>query len=99
MTRRPFNWFGWSLVAAIATNVALSLGCAGFNATIDDACIAGKIGPDAAAWLNANPETWKRHGDYLGPVKVDDRILNGTCSALVKEVSGAIADAIEKAAE
>ena len=55
-----------------------------FGAWIDDKCVAGKIKPDAAEWLNANPDTWKQHSDYAQPVKENDRILNGDCSETMK---------------
>lgn len=80
------------------------VGCAGsggggykeFGAWIDDKCVAGKIRAPAAEWLNANPETWKQHGDYAQPVKKDDRILNGDCSKTLKSAGeGDWEDALE----
>ena len=68
------------LIAALI--LALSLGCAGTKAGMkfDDLCIAGRIKPDAAQWLNENQGSWKQHSDYGAPIKAGDRLFNGDCS-------------------
>ena len=62
-----------------------------FGADFDDVCIAGKMRRESAAWMNANQETWKVHGDYTdarqpNPIKKGDRIFNGHCSEVTKRL-------------
>jgi len=84
---------------AFGIAVLLSLGvvsCAGapvdiekFGADFDDLCIAGKLKPTSAAWLNSNQDLWKQHRDYTEvdgetPLKAGDRLFNGDCSLVTK---------------
>ncbi|MEE9382866.1 MAG: hypothetical protein V3V08_05570 [Nannocystaceae bacterium] len=63
----------------------LVVGCAGTKggAVFDDLCIAGRLKPPSAEWLNRNPHNWKPHSDYEHPIRAGDRILNRECSAVV----------------
>lgn len=80
----------------IATIGVIAISCTGksiniekFGADFDDLCIAGKLKPTSAAWLNSNQDLWKQHRDYTEirhprPLKDGDRVFNGDCSLVTK---------------
>ena len=80
-----------ALVGVIAVSCSTPIDVAKFGADFDDLCIAGKVKPTSAAWLNANQDLWKQHRDYTDlrgdfPLKADDRFFNGDCSSVTKEL-------------
>tara|TARA_R110000751_G_C13651405_1_gene468058 strand:+ start:41 stop:421 length:381 start_codon:yes stop_codon:yes gene_type:complete len=84
------------MIIAVAMIAMGSGGCVGtsvdiekFGSDFDDLCIAGKLKPTSAAWLNANLDLWKQHEDYTEirhprPLKDGDRVFNGDCSLVTK---------------
>jgi hypothetical protein len=67
----------------------LFVGCANTpqGQQIDDWCIAGKLRGESVAFLNENPDTWKRHSDYTAPIRKDDRILSVHCSEFLRALA------------
>lgn len=79
----------WPAVGLVAVCLVFGVGCELWGKRIDDFCVAGKLTTQGASLFNNDPDSanLNRHGDYPYAIKEGDRIVNGQCSELLKELT------------